>query len=137
MKLFSIHYFDKHSQFSSKKPVHEEKVSEEVAQKLSNFGYKSHEELAKEFNTSTLEQGLPKQKSERLLGEYGLNEITHEKRKPWIIRLLFTFKNPLIILLFVIAAIALCTGDIPTACIVSVMILISVFSPFYSSRTGV
>src|ERR1700733_2580454 len=105
MKFFSIHYFDKLSQFTSKKPVHQQKVSDEIAQKLSSYGYKANEELSKEFNSS-LEQGLPKDKSKSLLLKYGVNEITHEKRKPWIIRLLITFKNPLIILLFMIAAIS-------------------------------
>src|SRR3984957_63211 len=129
MKFFSIHYFDKHSQFASKRPVHEQKVSDELAEKLSAYGYKTNEELSKEYNSS-LQQGLTKEQNKNLLSRYGLNEITHEKRKPWVIRLFITFKNPLIILLFVIAVISLGTGDVPTACIVSVMILISVILRF-------
>src|SRR5260221_1053685 len=129
MKFFSIHYFDKHTQFSPKKPVHEQKISDEIAKKLSSYGYRTPEELSKEYNSS-LEQGLSKEQDKRLLLRYGHNEITHEKRKPWIIRLLLTFKNPLIILLFGIAVISSCTGDIPTAGIVAVMILISVILRF-------
>jgi len=129
MKLFSIHYFDRHSQFSSKKPVHEQKISDEISKKLSVFGYKSSDELCKEYNSS-LQRGLTKVQRNRLLAEHGLNEITHEKRKPWIIRLLVTFKNPLIILLFVLAGISFFTGDITTAFIVGVMILISVILRF-------
>ena len=129
MKFFSIHYFDKHSQFASKRPVHEQKVSDELAEKLSAYGYKTNEELSKEYNSS-LQQGLTKEQNKNLLSRYGLNEITHEKRKPWVIRLFITFKNPLIILLFVLATISLCTGDPTTASIVAAMILISVILRF-------
>lgn len=129
MKFVSIHYFDKLSQFVSKKPVHQQKISDDIAEKLSTYGYKSNEELGKEFTTS-LDQGLTKDQSKKLLLRYGPNEITHEKRKPWIIRLLLTFKNPLIILLFGIAAISLFTRDLPTASIVAIMVLISVILRF-------
>ena len=129
MKFFSIHYHDKHSQFSPKKPVHDQKVSEELAKELAAHGYKTNQELAKEFSTS-LDLGLTKEKYTKLEAQFGLNEITHEKRKPLFIRLLLTFKNPLILLLLTIAFISLFTGDIPTASIVTVMILISVFLRF-------
>lgn len=129
MKFFSIHYHDKHSQFSPKKPVHDQKVSNELAKELAAHGYKTNQELAKEFSTS-LDLGLTKQRYTKLEAQFGLNEITHEKRKPLFIRLLLTFKNPLILLLLVLTSISLFTGDIPTASIVTVMILISVFLRF-------
>jgi len=129
MKLFSIHYFDKLSQFVSKKPVHEQKISDEIAIKLSVYGFKASEQIVKEFNSSE-QKGLTKEQCKKLLIRYGPNEIIHEKRKPWLIRLLLTFKNPLIILLLGLAVISLVTGDTPTAIIVAVLILISVFLRF-------
>lgn len=129
MKLFAVRYFDKLSQFVFKKPVHEQKASDETTQKLVAQGYKKNEELIKEYDSS-LEQGLTKEKSILLLRQYGPNEIIHEKRKPWLVRLLLTCKNPLIILLFTLAAIAFFTGDVATASIVAVMILISVILRF-------
>lgn len=123
-----IPYFDKLSQFVLRNPIDKQKVSSETIQKLISFGYKKNEELLKEFNTSL--QGLPKKESRKLLYQYGLNEITHEKRKPWIIRLLLTFSNPLIILLGILVIITFLTGDIPTASIISLMIVISVILRF-------
>lgn len=129
MKLFSIRYFDKLSQFVVKNPVHKQKVSNEIAQNLLKYGYKKNEELLNEFKI-TLEQGISKKQRENLLEHCGLNEITHEKRKPWIIRILLTFKNPLIILLLTLTTISFSTGDIPTTSIVSFMIFISVVLRF-------
>src|SRR5579885_2107103 len=123
-----IRYFDKLYQFILRKSVQEQKVSDEITKNLLEQGYKKNEELLTEFHSSL--QGLTKEQSKDLLLQYRLNEITHEKRKPWIIRLLITCRNPLVILLLALAVISFSTGDIPTASIISLMILVSVILRF-------
>ncbi|MDE2026530.1 MAG: HAD-IC family P-type ATPase, partial [Patescibacteria group bacterium] len=123
-----ISYFERLSQFVLRKSAKEQKVSDEIIQKLLEHGYKSNEDLLKEFNTSL--EGLTKEKSHDLLIRYGPNEIIHERRKPFLMRLLLTFKNPLIILLGILVVISFFTGDIPTASIISIMITVSVVLRF-------
>lgn len=61
-----ISYFDRLSQFVLRKPVEKQKVSGEIVQKLLQHGYKTNEELLKEFHSSL--EGITKEQSKHLLG---------------------------------------------------------------------
>lgn len=123
-----IPYFDKLSPIVLKRPVHDQKVSREVTDKLIQYAHEKSEDLLRNFNSSL--EGLSKEHSHDLLFQYGRNEITHEKRKPYIIRLLLTFTNPLVILLLVLAIIAFLTSDLATAGIIALLVIVSVVLRF-------
>lgn len=81
-----------------------------------------------QFNT-TLE-GLSENEAEARLEKYGLNELDSEKKKSPFQRLLENIKNPLVILLSVLALISYFTGDIRAALVMCSMVLLGVVLKF-------
>ncbi len=96
--------------------------------KLTRIAQGTVEEVLKTLNTSP--EGLSELQSNLRLDKIGLNEIAHEKPPKWYVQLLKTFQNPLAILLVVLAAIALLTGDIRAAVIIISMVIFSVILRF-------
>ena len=60
----------------------------------------------------TTEAGLSEEEAERRLDQHGPNEVAEEKARTWIHRLLTASRNPLVILLTVLATISYATGDV-------------------------
>jgi len=89
--------------------------------------------LMKDFETvpTGLSNGEAKRRLEK---EYGFNEITHEERKPLIIRLILTFNNPLVFLLLFLATISFTTGDLRSVVIVLAMVGISIGLKFFQEE---
>src|SRR5882724_6979413 len=56
-------------------------------------------------------QGLSSEEAARRLEQYGPNEVAHEKKQSWIQRLYIAARNPLVILLTVLAILSFATGD--------------------------
>src|SRR5512136_1474789 len=56
-------------------------------------------------------EGLSEAEASERLDKYGENQAVQEKKIGWFKRLMLTFRNPLVILLGVLAAISLATGD--------------------------
>lgn len=102
------------------------KKSEELLLKIKQEGINTILEI---FDTSP--DGLPEDEVKKRLDTYGLNEIIHKKRESNLIKLVLGFKNPLIILLMVIAVTALIIKEIETAVIITIMILISVLLTYF------
>jgi len=71
---------------------------------------------------NTTPEGLSALQSELRLKRVGPNLIAHEKPVSWIVQLLNTFKNPLVILLASLAALSLLSGDSKAALIILSMI---------------
>ena len=71
-------------------------------------------------------QGLQSAEAQARLEKYGPNEAVHAKRLTWFERLASNVRNPLIILLAVLAAISLTTGDPKGAIMMSVMVILGV-----------
>jgi Mg2+-importing ATPase len=71
-------------------------------------------------------EGLPQAEAERRLTIHGPNEIATEGPAGWPVRLLHTLKNPLVILLAVLAAVSLATGDVRAATVMVLMIVLGV-----------
>lgn len=92
---------------------------------------------AKDSNDAVLKDigsqlgGLNEREAYSRLKQYGLNEIVSEKRKSVLILLLSNIKNPLIILLTVLAIISLLTGDARAASVIFVMVLLGVTLRFF------
>ena len=89
--------------------------------KLLGIAFADEAVVLKQLDTSL--NGLSASEAETRLDKFGPNEIAKEKRKPWFIRFLDNFKNPLVILLIALGIISYLTGDMRA----TVMILIMVF----------
>ena len=76
------------------------------------------------------EQGLTSDEATRRLEEFGPNLAANPKDKSFFLELFRRFKNPLIIQLTIIAAISLAMGDMRSASVVFVMLLLSVILSF-------
>ncbi len=70
--------------------------------------------------------GLTQEEAERRLATSGANEIAAHGPPPWPLRLLHTLRNPLVILLAVLAAVSLATGDVGAATVMALMIVLGV-----------
>ena len=60
----------------------------------------------------TTKAGLSEEEAERRLDQYGPNEVAAEKEHTWVHRLFTASRNPLVILLTVLATISYATGDL-------------------------
>ena len=70
--------------------------------------------------------GLTQEEAERRLATSGANEIAAHGPPPWPLRLLHTLRNPLVILLAVLAAVSVATGDVRAATVMALMIVLGV-----------
>ena len=80
------------------------------------------------------EEGLSETEVETLRYEWGANDLGHKKKMGFIAEILTRCKNPLVIQLLVIAAISLATGDLASATIVGLMVMISVGLSYYQEH---
>lgn len=71
-------------------------------------------------------EGLAQAEAERRLEIKGPNEIATQRPPGWPVRLLHTLKNPLVILLAVLATVSLATGDVRAATVMTLMIVLGV-----------
>jgi len=86
-------------------------------------------ELTKKFKTSIL-HGLKTLEAKKRLLLYGKNEAVKEQRRSWVIVLLKNFNDPLSLLLTVLIAISVITGDYKAVAMISVMVILSVILRF-------
>jgi Mg2+-importing ATPase len=64
-------------------------------------------------------EGLTQAEAEQRLATYGPNEIDAYKPEGWYVRLFHALRNPLVILLAVLAAVSLATGDVRAATVMT------------------
>ena len=55
--------------------------------------------------------GLSEEEASARLGKYGLNEVAHERQQSWLYRLYIAARNPLVILLTVLAILTFVTAE--------------------------
>ncbi|MCX6688283.1 MAG: magnesium-translocating P-type ATPase [Methanoregula sp.] len=89
----------------------------------------SEEELFSFLGSSPV--GLTTQQAQAGLVRYGHNDISHIRKPPVIFQYLSHFKNLLVIILLIAAAISLFVGEITNAAIIFVIILASVTLNFF------
>src|SRR5579864_7206768 len=68
--------------------------------------------------------GLTEGEVQTRLKSYGLNEVAREKHLTPLNRLYHVVKNPLVVLLSILALISLATGDLRSAIVILVMVLL-------------
>jgi P-type Mg2+ transporter len=106
------------------KEIKTEKNNSRFFQQLSDISRKESSEVLTQLGTSL--NGLNPEEVEERIEKYGLNEITHEKERGWLWRLLLASKNPLVILLLVLATIAFLTEDIRSGIVMTLMVILGV-----------
>jgi Mg2+-importing ATPase len=88
----------------------------------------------------TTADGLAESEIEQRLETYGRNTVAHERATAWPVMLLNNFRNPFILVLFVLGSVSYATGDLRGTAVVSVMVGVSVvmrfFQEFRSSRAA-
>jgi Mg2+-importing ATPase len=89
----------------------------------------SKDRLLKKFRTSM--RGLPGREVRKRLEEYGFNEPTRTREVPIPLQILEKFKNPLIIVLLIVATVSLLTNQLVSAILVYIMTVISVSLSFF------
>jgi Mg2+-importing ATPase len=65
---------------------------------------------------------------------WGYNELVKKKKLPWFLKLLTYFKNPMIIILIVAAAISGATGEWKSAGVIFAMVILSIGLNFYQEH---
>ena len=108
----------------SHKETKTEKGNSKLFQKLSDLSRKEAPEVLSILGTSL--NGLNTQVVEERTELYGFNEIVHEKERGWLWRLLLAAKNPLVILLLVLATLAFVTEDIRSGIVMTLMVILGV-----------
>jgi Mg2+-importing ATPase len=103
-------------------------------------------EAAQEHVTSVLEtlgtaaDGLTEPEVRGRLETYGRNAVAHERAAAWPRMLLNNFRNPFILVLFVLGSVSYATGDLKGTAVVLVMVVVSVvmrfFQEYRSSRAA-
>ncbi len=72
----------------------------------------------------TSEAGLNEEEAERKLDQYGPNEVAAEKEHTWVHRLFAAARNPLVILLTVLATVSYATGDLRAGTVMLLMVVL-------------
>ena len=85
---------------------------------------KSADEVFTLLNTSAA--GLTQADAEERLAAHGVNEVAREKRHGWLWRLWMAVRNPLVILLTVLATLTYATGDLAGGTVMVLMVVLGV-----------
>jgi len=104
------------------------KAEADIVDSLIEASKNEKDRLLLQLGSSPL--GLFYRETKRRLLQYGFNEIEHEKRDHWIIRIGKIIANPLVALLLFIIFISILTKDIRTTVVISIMVVVSVVLRF-------
>ncbi len=74
----------------------------------------------------TAATGLTQTEAEERLAQYGPNEVAQGKQHGWLWRLGTASRNPLVILLTILAVLSFSTGDVPSGVVMMVMVALGV-----------
>lgn len=100
----------------------------ELKKLVQNLENEKTNSILRELNTSL--EGLTEKEAEERLEKYGKNELASEKKKSPFQRSLENVKNPLVILLSILALISYITGDLRAALVMLAMVLLGVVLKF-------
>ena len=70
--------------------------------------------------------GLSEEEAARRLEEHGPNEVAQERHRGWIKRIYLAARNPLVILLTVLATVSFVTGDVRAGTVMLLMVVLGV-----------
>ncbi len=122
----------KEIEYEQENPKIKPKTKQEIIDTLIEFSKYSNEEVLSKLNSTF--DGLQLKEVKKRLFQYGLNEIEHEKRAHWIVRLFKIIINPLISLLLFIIAVSVFTHDYRTTIVISIMVIVSVLIRFFQEN---
>jgi len=95
------------------------------AQQPSKLDEAAHQGAAQAFEIfGTSAAGLNEDEAAKRLEEYGPNEVAYEKKESWSQRLWVAARNPLVILLTVLAILSYSTGDSAAGTIMMLMVVL-------------
>jgi P-type Mg2+ transporter len=103
-----------------KKPVAPRNRPTPTSSKLDEAACKRADEVLGMLGTSAA--GLNEDEAAARLEEYGPNEVAHEEKEGWLHRLYVSARNPLVILLTVLAILSYSTGDFAAGTIMMLMV---------------
>ena len=81
-------------------------------------------EILQRLNTSLT--GLSEEEAAERLEVFGPNEVAHERKHEWLHRLWLAVRNPLVILLTILATVSYATGDVRAGTVMLLMVLLGV-----------
>ena len=87
-------------------------------------GIREASEVLQSLNSSI--NGLSEEEAARRLEEYGPNEVGREKHEGWLDRLYVASRNPLVILLTILAVLSFATGDFRAGTVMLLMVVLGV-----------
>jgi len=90
--------------------------------KLDEAAYASANEVFELLGTS--DAGLSEDEAATRLEEYGPNEVAYEEKEGWLQRIWVAARNPLVILLTVLAILSYSTGDFAAGTIMMLMVVL-------------
>jgi Mg2+-importing ATPase len=85
-------------------------------------------DIFQKYQTSV--NGLSQEEAEKRLEQYGPNEVGQEVQHGWLWRFLSTLRNPLVILLSILAAVSFVTGDLRAGTVICIMVILGVMLKF-------
>ena len=100
----------------------------ELKKLISNFETDNMELIMKSLNTNI--NGLNEDEAEKRLDIYGLNQLESGKKKSVFARILDNIKNPLVILLAILAFVSYITGDIRATIVMCIMLSLGIVLKF-------
>ncbi len=118
--------------YETKNPKINPKSKTEILDNLTKAAADNKDDIL--FRLETSLDGLSYREAKKRLFQYNLNEIEHEKRSYWFIRLFKIIANPLISLLLLIIVVSVITQDLRTTTVISIMVLISVTLRFFQEN---
>ena len=122
----------KRAEYEEKNPKIKSKTKNEILDTLTQTATDEKENVLLHFGTTI--DGLSYGETRKRLFQYGPNEIRHEKRPHWIIRLFKIIANPLVSLLLLIILVSIFTKDLRTTTVISIMVLVSVSLRFFQEN---
>src|SRR5262245_41964344 len=99
-------------------------VGPRAADSTRDAATKEVSELLQGLRTSP--NGLSEEEAARRLEEFGPNEVGREKHEGWLQRLYVASRNPLVILLTVLAILSFATGDFRAGTVMLLMVVLGV-----------
>jgi Mg2+-importing ATPase len=99
-------------------------IAARVSQPLQDAARKEAPEVLAQLQSS--ENGLAQEAAEQRLEEVGPNQIAAEKHRGPLIHLLHALRNPLVVLLVILACIAFATRNDPAGTVMSLMVVLGV-----------
>ncbi len=106
----------------------QQKTNAGVSPELTGAAGKTSEEVFQMFTTAPA--GLSEAEAEERLAKYGPNEVAAEKHQGWLHRIYVATRNPLVILLTVLAILSFATDDIPGGTVMLLMVVLGIMLRF-------